>query len=60
LGTTEIFGNSKTKLRDSSWFTALGLIVSGRDGSGHAKGSFANLFHDLKNTIKSNLKQLLP
>ena len=59
-GTTEIFGNLKTKLRDSSWFTALGLIVSGRDNDSHSRSSFANLLKDLKNTIKSSIKQLMP
>ena len=59
-GTTEIFGNSKTKLRDSSWFTALGLVISGRDNNGYSEGSFRNLFKDLKNTIKSSIKQLMP
>jgi len=59
-GATEIFGNLKTKLRDSSWFTALGLIVSGRDNDSHSRSSFANLLKDLKNTIKSSIKQLMP
>ncbi len=60
LGTTEIFGNLKTKLRDSSWFSALGLIISGRENSDYSRGSLANLFKDLKNTIKSSIKQLMP
>lgn len=60
LGTTEIFNNSKTKLRDSSWFTALGLITSGRDNNSHTEGSLANLLKDLKSTIKSSIKQLMP
>lgn len=60
LGTTEILGNSKTKLRDSSWFTALGLVVSGRDNNGYSEGSLAGLLKDLKNTIKSSIKQLMP
>ena len=60
LGTTEIFGNLKTKLRDSSWFTALGLVISGRDNNGYSEGSFKNLFKDLKNTIKSSIRQLMP
>ena len=60
LGTTEIFGNSKTKLRDSSWFTALGLIISGRDNSGYFEGSFRGFLRDLKNIIKSSIKQLMP
>jgi len=60
LGTTEIFGSVKTKLRDSSWFTALGLLGAGKDNEGYREGSFRNLFKDLKNTIKSSVKQLLP
>jgi|SRR3989338_3754800 len=59
-GTTEIFGNSKTKLRDSSWFTALGLVLYGRDQEGYSEGSFTNILRDLKNTIKSSMKQLMP
>jgi len=60
LGSTEIFGNSKTKLRDSAWFTALGLVISGRDTSGYSEGSLGNLFKDLKNSLKSSIKQLMP
>ena len=60
IGTTEIFGNSKTKLRDSSWFAALGLVISGRDNNGYSEGSFSNLFKDIKNTLKSSIKQLMP
>ena len=36
VGTTEIFGNTKTKLRDSSWFTALGLVISGKENENYA------------------------
>ena len=60
LGGSDIFGNSKTKLRESSWFTALGLIVSGKDEGGYSDNSFVNLFKDLKNSIKSSVKQLMP
>jgi cell division protein FtsA len=60
LGSTEFFGNSKTKLRDSSWFVALGLVISGRDNNGYSEGSFKNLLKDLINTIKSSIKQLMP
>ncbi len=59
-GSSEIFGNTKTKLRDSTWFIALGLVISGRDNNGYSEGAFRNLFKDLKNTIKSNIKQLMP
>ncbi len=60
LGTTEIFGNNKTKLRDSSWFTVLGLLTAGKDNMGYGEGPLGNIFKDLKNTIKSSLKQLMP
>ncbi len=60
LGASEIFGNSKTKLRDSSWFTALGLIILGKDNENYSDSSLVNLFKDLKNTIKSSIKQLMP
>ncbi len=60
LGTTEIFGTTKTKLRDSAWFTALGLVITGRDNNGYSEGSFRNLFKDIKNSIKSSVRQLMP
>lgn len=59
-GTSEIFGNTKTKLRDSSWFTALGLITSGKYSSDYSGNSFVKVFKDLKNAIKSGIKQLMP
>jgi cell division protein FtsA len=60
LGNTEIFGNNKTKLRDSAWFTALGLLTAGKEGGNYSESSFKNLFKDLKNAIKSSIKQLMP
>lgn len=60
MGTTEIFGNAKTKLRDSSYFTALGLLTTGKSLGGYGESSFKNLLKDLKNTIKSSIKQLMP
>ena len=60
LGTTEIFGSNKTKLRESSWFTALGLLTVGKNDRGYSESSIGNLFKDLKNTIKSSMKQLMP
>jgi cell division protein FtsA len=60
LGSTEIFGNTKTKLRDSSWFTVLGLIMSHRDNDEYSRNSFMNLYKELKKIIKVNIKQLMP
>ena len=60
LVSTQIFGNAKTKLRDSSWFTALGLLTSGKDNGSYSGSSLKNFFKDLKNTMKSSMKQLMP
>ncbi len=60
IGGTEMFGNAKTKLRDPSWFTALGLLVSEKNANAYNEGSFSNFFRDLKNSIKSSIKQLMP
>ena len=60
IGTTEIFGNIKTKLRDPSWFTALGLIMSDEYNDFYPEGLFKNFFKNLKRIIKLNIKQLMP
>lgn len=60
IGNTELFGNLKTKLRDSAWFTAVGLLISSGDNKSYSEGSFSGFFTDLKNTIKSSIKQLMP
>ncbi len=60
IGSTEIWGNAKTKLRDSAWFTALGLLISAKDNENYGGGSMTNLFRDFKNAIKSSIKQLMP
>ncbi len=60
IGVTEIFGNIKTKLRDPSWFTVLGLIVFDDNNNFYSKNFFKNFFKNLKSIIKSNIKQLMP
>ena len=60
VGTTDIFGNIKTKLRDSAWFTALGLIVPDSDGDFYPNGSLRSFLKNLKSILKSNLKELMP
>ena len=60
VGSTEIFGSTKTKLRDPSWFTALGLLTASKDGNGYPRNSFMSLIKDIKSTIKSGIKQLMP
>ncbi len=60
IGTTEIFGNSKTKLRDPTYFTVLGLIITSKNNKNYSPNSLHGLFKDLKRTVKSSLKQLMP
>ena len=60
VGSTEIFGNAKTKLRDPGWIPVLGLLSYSRDLGLESEGSFAGLLKDLKNTIKGGLRQLMP
>jgi cell division protein FtsA len=60
IGATEMFGNAKTKLRDPSYFVALGLVLSSKDDNKYTGSSSSNLFKDLKNSIKSITKQLMP
>lgn len=60
IGVIDIFGNAKTKLRDSSWFTVLGLLTTSKDSGDYVGSSFKNIFKDLKNSIKSSIKQLMP
>jgi len=61
IGGGEFFGNTKTKLRDSSWFVALGLCLMSNDNpNGAPSGSFDTLVKGLKNSLKGIFKQLLP
>lgn len=60
VGTTEIFGSAKTKLRDPVWFAVLGLIVPDDENSSYPQGSLQNFFKNLKSVLKSNIKQLMP
>lgn len=60
IGTTEIFASAKTKLRDSAWFSALGLLSSGKSDGSYSSGSVHNIWRDLKGAIKSGLRQLMP
>lgn len=60
VGSTDAFGANKTRLRDSAWFTALGLIANKNEGGSQNGDGIGGIFHDLKNTIKSGIKQLMP
>ncbi|MDE2399759.1 MAG: cell division protein FtsA [Patescibacteria group bacterium] len=60
VGTTELFGNAKTKLRDPAWFVAIGLLASTKGGDRYSENSFSGLFQNLKSIVKSSVKQLMP
>lgn len=60
IGNTDMFGNVKTKLRDPSWFTVLGLLNSKKENTNYSDSSLDNFFKDVKNAIKSGIKQLMP
>ncbi len=60
VGTTEIFGNIKTKLRDPAWFNVLGLLMSDEENSFHPENIFEDFWRKLKRILKSNLKELMP
>lgn len=60
VGTNEMFASMKTKLKDPSWFVALGLVLYKKEGIGYQEGNSGSLLKDIKNTIKSITRQLLP
>lgn len=60
VGTTDMFENVKTKLRDPSWFTVLGLLMPSDDDENYESDSLRGMFVNLKKTLKTSLKQLMP
>ena len=60
VGSTKIFGNAKTKLKDPAWFTALGLIIYGQEDLYQESNPFLGVFKDVKSAIKGGFRQILP
>jgi len=60
VGISEVFGNTKTKLRDPAWFTVLGLLDNNKETVIYSNNSFNHTFKDFKKLLKIGLKQLLP
>lgn len=60
VGTTQIFGNLRTKLRDPAWFTAIGLLMSSLENGGYAENSLMGVFKNVKNLLKASVRQLIP
>ncbi len=59
LGTTDIWSNTKTKLRDSSWFVSYGLALLGKENgdTGRSRGTAGG---NAKGIFKEFLRQFLP
>jgi cell division protein FtsA len=60
IGSTTMFGNTKTKLRDPRWFVALGLLSPGGEADSYGDSSLLSIIRDIKNGIKTGIKQLKP
>ena len=60
IGSTEIFSNTKTKLRDPAWFAALGLLSTGKSHGNFSAGTLTSLWRDIQTAVKLGLKQLMP
>lgn len=58
IGSTEIWNNAKTKLRDPAWYAVLGLLSE--QGGSYADGTHGGMWRDLKSALKRGLKQLMP
>lgn len=60
LGASDVFGNSKTKLRDVAWYPVLGLLTTNKSDISIASNSFEGFWQHVKSMVKSTLKQLMP
>jgi cell division protein FtsA len=60
IGAAEIFSSAKGKIRDSSWFVALGLTMAQKDFSEAYPSSVGAGLRSVKNFFKSITDQLLP
>jgi len=60
IANTEIFGSSRTKLKDNAWFVCLGLILYEQNNNSDFKKYQSGFLKEIKNSIKATLKQLMP
>jgi len=60
VGSTNIFGNVKTKLRNPEWFAVLGLILYGHSDVYTEEEGFGSILKDITKGIKSSVRQFLP
>ena len=60
IGSAEIFGNIKTKLRDPVWLVPLGLLNIEKSHSKYDEGKVNSFLKDFKQSLRSFTKQLMP
>lgn len=60
IGMPEAFAHTKNKIRDTSWFPVLGLVILGKNTPFESSGSFGEFFTRLKKAAGNLLKQLMP
>ncbi len=60
VGSTEMFGSARTKLRDPAWFTVLGLLNLEDQDYGYSGKPSGGLWKGVKNAVRSGIKQLMP
>lgn len=60
IGRAKLFANAKHKVRDSSWFVALGLCIAGRRFYSQSYSGGTPLWQSIKRFFSSIGRQLLP
>jgi cell division protein FtsA len=60
IGMPEAFAGTKNKIRDTSWFPVLGLVILGKNAPFESSGSVGEFFTRLKKSMSNLLKQLMP
>ncbi len=60
IGMPEAFAGTKNKIRDTSWFPVLGLVILGKNTPFESSGSVGEFFTRLKKSASNLLKQLMP
>lgn len=60
IGLPEAFAGTKNKIRDTSWFPVLGLVLLGKNTPFESSGSFGEFFTRFKKSLSNLLKQLMP
>ncbi len=61
IATAEVFGQSKTKIKDHAWFTAIGLCLLQKEYiATDSQNNIGKGFNSIRELFKNAVKQLLP